>query len=170
MSQKSPHRNRFNFWLNLDKPDEEKIADTIEHLKTERSFTKTIRDGIRLIVDLRKGNTEVLFELFPDLESRLGGSSGSSGDDDSDIKREIDNLKQLIISQTTNSNTHIMSEQPKPSGLQSLGGVKQLNAPQFDKPSYDDDEDDDLGLVVTKAVSDGQASLNFLASMNALQQ
>jgi len=58
-------RLRFNFWLNMEKPEEELIADKIEVLKNERSFTSVIRNGIRLICDLREGNLDVLFELFP---------------------------------------------------------------------------------------------------------
>ncbi|GAB5426316.1 MAG: hypothetical protein Crog4KO_34630 [Crocinitomicaceae bacterium] len=64
MTQKS-HRIMFRFWLDIVKPDELKIADTIEILKNERSFTQTIRDGIRLIFDLKQGKLDVLFELFP---------------------------------------------------------------------------------------------------------
>lgn len=59
------HRLRFNFWLDMNKPEEELIADKIEVLKNERSFTSVIRDGIRLICDLREGKLDVLFELFP---------------------------------------------------------------------------------------------------------
>lgn len=61
----STHRLRFNFWLNMEKPEEELIADKIEGLKNERSFSSVIRDGIRLICDLREGKLDVLFELFP---------------------------------------------------------------------------------------------------------
>ena len=65
------HRLRFVFWLDLLKPDEEAIADTIEHLKNERLFVKTIRDGIRLVCDLRGGGIDVLCELFPEVYERI---------------------------------------------------------------------------------------------------
>ena len=68
MSKSQPtsvHRIRFNFWLNMEKEDEEEIADKIELLKNERLFTATIREGIQLITSLRDGNLDVLFELFP---------------------------------------------------------------------------------------------------------
>lgn len=47
------------------KGEEAEIGETIEELKQERKFAPTIRDGIRLINDLRKGKLDVLFELFP---------------------------------------------------------------------------------------------------------
>ena len=55
----------FRFWLDVFKPQESELVDTIESLKNNRSFTQTIRDGIRLICDLREGKLDVLFELFP---------------------------------------------------------------------------------------------------------
>jgi hypothetical protein len=58
-------RLRFTFWLDLNKPDEAEIAEHITELKEKRSFASTIRDGIRLVYDLRHGRTEVLQELFP---------------------------------------------------------------------------------------------------------
>jgi hypothetical protein len=63
--KKKPYRPRFNFWLNMDKPEEKLIANKIQALKLETLFTATIRDGIRLICDLRDGKLDVLFELFP---------------------------------------------------------------------------------------------------------
>ncbi|MGB7340845.1 MAG: hypothetical protein WBC91_18250, partial [Phototrophicaceae bacterium] len=65
MTQNTSHRIGFKFWLNLRKEDEAAIADQVEMLKNERSFTQTIRDGIRLICDLKNGKLDVLFELFP---------------------------------------------------------------------------------------------------------
>ena len=58
-------RPRFSFWLNRDKEDDCSLIKLIAYLKAERLFTQTIRDGLRLINDLRAGNLNVLFELFP---------------------------------------------------------------------------------------------------------
>ncbi len=58
-------RLRFTFWLDVNKKDEAEIADEVEELKRDRLFAQTIRDGIRLICDLRDGKLNVLFELFP---------------------------------------------------------------------------------------------------------
>ena len=153
MAQNTPHRIRFNFWLNLDKPDESEIADKIELLKNERSFTSTIRDGIRLIVDLRKGNTDVLFELFPLMKAKLQGRAG-----DGNLKREIDRLEQLILQQ---SNQPVMKSVS--GGLSPIGGTKPLPPPAFDN-------DLDMSLTVNKAQGNGQAAQNFLQSMQTLQQ
>ena len=59
------YRLMYKFWLNVNKPEEEALADDIELLKNERSFTKTIREGIRLICELRDGKLDFLLALFP---------------------------------------------------------------------------------------------------------
>ena len=48
-------------------------------------------DGIRLIADLRRGNTDVLQALFPDVVAALKSSSGSTppSDDLSGLKSEV---------------------------------------------------------------------------------
>ncbi len=71
-------RLRFTFWLDLHKDDERWLADQIELLKNSRTFASTIRDGIRLITDLRAGQTTVLFELFPWIKDSLQPSATPS--------------------------------------------------------------------------------------------
>lgn len=160
MSQNTSHRIGFKFWLNLDKKSEEAIADQIEHLKSNRSFTETIRNGIRLIVNLSNGKTDVLLELYPWVQTKLQSSSGSN--DNGDIKREIANLQSLILQQSSSTDSQIMK--PVSGGLQPLQGLNPI-AP----PAYDEDEDDMI-LSVTKAVGDGKAAHKFLEAMQALQQ
>lgn len=68
---KSGFRERFMFWLDLNKPEEYQIAEIVFELKQQRSFAQTVRDGIRLIVSLRAGKLDVLFELFPWIQHTL---------------------------------------------------------------------------------------------------
>jgi hypothetical protein len=58
-------RIMFRFWLDDTKSDENELIGQVDNLKQDRSFTSTIRDGIRLVCDLRDGKLDVLFELFP---------------------------------------------------------------------------------------------------------
>jgi hypothetical protein len=60
-------RYRFEFWLDSNKNDELLLMEEIAALKKKRLFAQTIRDGIRLIVDLRRGSFDVLVELFPEM-------------------------------------------------------------------------------------------------------
>lgn len=61
----------YRFWLNIAKDDEYELAAEIEHLKTERGFTTALRDGLRLILSLRRGEFDVLYELFPGIVERV---------------------------------------------------------------------------------------------------
>lgn len=72
MSVKKPsYRMRFVFWLDVAREDEHELADYVEDLKAKRSFAKTVRDGLRLMRDLRAGNIDVLCELFPMIAERF---------------------------------------------------------------------------------------------------
>jgi hypothetical protein len=154
-------RLRFTFWLDMTKPDEENIAETIDHLKAERSFVRTVRDGIRLICDLRAGRLDVLFELFPwvqaeFLEHKTSTGTNGNGDNTGELKRQIERLEQLLLQQNSGP---IMAP---------VGGPKPMNVPQVAGPAVDDDEDITGLLSVKKAKSDGKSAQNFLDSAFAV--
>ena len=67
------YRLRYTFWLDMNKPDEEAIANEIELLKNERAFARTIRQGIRLMVELRNHKLDLLLMLFPFILDRIAG-------------------------------------------------------------------------------------------------
>lgn len=58
-------RRRHFFWLDDNKPTEAVLINDIGKLKENRQYTRFIRDGIRLMIDLSQGKTDVLRELFP---------------------------------------------------------------------------------------------------------
>jgi hypothetical protein len=87
-------RPHFKFWLDTEKPDELWLLEQIPILKRNNLFSRFIRDGLtfciqlqefkldvatvyHLLADLRHGNTETLFVLFPHLKptfERVGGN------------------------------------------------------------------------------------------------
>jgi hypothetical protein len=58
-------RLRQTFWLDLNKAEEEELADQIELLKSKRTFARTVRQGIKLICELREKKVDLLLTLFP---------------------------------------------------------------------------------------------------------
>jgi hypothetical protein len=64
-------RKQFRFWLIRDLQSDELIMKIIDSWKLKRLFTEKIRAAIRLISSLEKGQLDVLFELFPQLETQL---------------------------------------------------------------------------------------------------
>lgn len=64
-------RIRIEIRINESKPDDVWLVNVIDDLKAIRALSQVIRDGIWLIVDLRAGRTDVLFNLFPHLRGSL---------------------------------------------------------------------------------------------------
>ena len=164
MAQKKSFRLRFVFWLDMFNGEEQALGDYVEELKSQRKFVQTIRDGLRLIRDLRAGNTAVLLELFPLVKGQLVSSPATN--DATEIKRELDTLKELLLKNTTLIAPVYLSRSIAPV----VDGQKSLSAPKFDLPSFDDDDgDDELDtLVLTKEARDSRQ--NFMNVMLGYQQ
>jgi hypothetical protein len=137
----------FNFWLDLNRPDEYELAETVDNLKQARQFSQVIRDGLRIIPALLAGNPDPLLERFPWVIDMVlarygqptpeppkanGNTSGGDG-----LERKIDRLEQLIIRQGMNPNPSIAAVAPVMSGNLIAGAV----AVQFTPPPMDDDFD-----------------------------
>ena len=144
-------RLKFTFWLDVSKSDEYDLAEQIENLKQERLFSQTIRDGIRLMCDLRAGRTDVLFALFPWLAAEFVPPSRGTWC----IRQEIDELRHLIVSQ----------QGRRVSRCTLLPGLQKTMANGF---SSRPDEDDDMKLS-SKASKNGSSAQNFLTSLITLQ-
>ena len=160
MSQSSRYRVMHKFWLDITKPDEDWLDEQIHQLKTARQFTTLLRDALRLMLDLRAGRLEVLFELFPWVQERLNAEKGGAT---SDLQAKLDQLEKLLLAQ---GSSHVMQPVGGPKPLQ--GGPQPLAIPSMSKPVFDDEDDDDL-LVVSKAKGDNSSVHNFLRSAFALQ-
>lgn len=64
-------RRMFRFWLDVTKDDQHLLTVALDKLIRERKFAANVRDALRLYLDLKAGNTTVLFELFPLLKAKL---------------------------------------------------------------------------------------------------
>jgi hypothetical protein len=94
-------RGRFTFWLDFRKDDELVLAETIDDLKRKRGFASAIRDGLRLIVDLRAGQLDVLFELFPWVQveflKHLESIQPQKSEPELQLQRQLDRLERLMF-------------------------------------------------------------------------
>lgn len=136
-------RRRFFFWLDDDKDDEQSIIEMVKNLKHNRQFTATIRDGIRLVNDLRQGKTDVLLELFPWV---LEGQKTLVPYEIIDFREQVNRMEQLLQHQHTVT-----------SPVQVTRTERSLLQAQS--------EDDLLAdLEITKAKSDENATYNMILS------
>ena len=151
------YREKFMFWLNLIDDQEFAIAELISELKRERRFASTIRDGIRLICDLRQGKVDVLFELFPWIKTRLLAEAHSlETAGERALREQLERIEQQLLQQ---------GNVPVQLPSQAESGPKAMAVPQFEKPVYNDEDD----LVIKKDTSATSAQ-NFINAMLTLQQ
>jgi hypothetical protein len=177
------YREKFTFWLDLVKDDEFALAEIVAELKKSRTFAKTIRDGIRLMIDLKNGSVKVLRELFPfvfetvaavleeervqlereriKMEQERLRLEQERARSEQGIQKQLQKLEELLLQQ---GNIPIQISETSTS-LSS--GPQQLHVPKFELPKFD--EDDELDTIVLQKDTSTDSALNFLNSMMALQ-
>lgn len=155
-------RRVFKFWLNLFNDTEYEIAELLEFAKRRREYTGIIRDGIRLILSLRQGRTDVLLELFPWLNTEIPTlpATTSLSTQSAALQQQLERLEQIILQQGA-----VPVAMPAHSSTHS--GPKALDVPSFNLPTLEDDEDD---TVVLKKDTSTRSATNFINSMLNLQQ
>lgn len=147
---KQSFRIKFMFWLDSTKPDEARLMEQVELLKGDRLFSKTIRDGIRLICDLRAGRTEVLFELFPWVRDGLQSAPVTTDDR---LQAQIARLEALLLAQGNVPIKTPLAQRPRSRELNVTTRKQHVQA--------------ELGSTVGKASAETVAK-NFLSSMKGL--
>jgi len=158
-------RGRFTFWLDYSKDEQLLLAEVIDELKRRRTFVQTVRDGIRLVSNLRVGKLDVLFELFPWVKAEfLAGVQPQKTAGELELQRQLERLEKLLTQQQT-----VGSDRPKALQPVTVDGPRALSVPKFDLPRFDDDDDEAETLILSKDTRTDSA-LNFLNSMMRLQQ
>jgi hypothetical protein len=148
---------RFLFWMNLNNDEDRTVAEMIHSLKKERSFARTLRQGIRLVVSLRQRDTSVLFELFPWLKDELAlGELPTNQRRDDSLKMQLKRLEELIVQQGGVSIERSSTGNPKP-----LQGADKVSS-----ASVEVDMDIEIKLDESSST---QSSENLLRSLWALQ-
>lgn len=140
---KERFRLQFKFWLDVNKPDEYELAEMIAELKESKAFSGAVRDGIRLMVDLWRGNLDVLLTLFPWVEDAFQERFAAQQPDIGyAIQKRLDSLEKLLLQQSE------VPLEPTVSGPKPLKKTTASADP----------------LVIRKAKSDGSSAKNFLDS------
>ena len=157
------YRMRFDFQLNVAKDDEFAIAEQIAALKGQGRYSKTVRDGIRLVSDLHAGNLDVLFELFPwvraDFLEYMTSVQRPKSDTETHIQKQLARIEALLA--------HGETMPPTSRSASGVGGPKAMRVPPIAAPDVEDDDHD--MLLISQAVSSSNATQNFLNSISRLQ-
>jgi hypothetical protein len=156
---------RFLFWMNLNNDEDRTVAEMIHSLKKERSFARTIRQGIRLIVSLRQRDTSVLFELFPWLKDELSiGELPANQRRDDSLRIQLKRLEELIVQQggmATERGSTVRLEAVGTGNPKPLRGTEKVS-------SVPVDVDMDIEIKVDEDAG-ARSSENLLRSLWALQ-
>jgi hypothetical protein len=90
-------RKEIKMWLYRDKNDESRLIDFVQYCKQTRQFAKMLRNGIRLMWSLGEGDTTVLYELFPWLQTQH--TLKQPAPDTESLERQIADLKRIMLEQ-----------------------------------------------------------------------
>lgn len=164
-------RYRFEFWLDEDKPEERELMDKIRALKDRNKFAPTLRTGIILVPDLDKGNYEVLEQMYPGVLEKWAREKGILAEgsqpppppqNNKTIEDKLDMLTDVILQQHVGKEMQSAHPAPKPLGQGMTG--KQIAAPTFDMPTFDEDITFDV-----RANASVDSSMNLIASLGNIQ-
>lgn len=151
------YRCQFRFWLDANKPDQVQLGEALADLKRQRRYLPTLRNAIRLFLDLRAGRTDVLFELFPWIVERLKTTPApDSGDLEARLEVVVKaSVQAAMMNMPSLPATDIVAAPLKQSG--NFGQGKAVVAPAFD-----DDDGDTLVIKESKKTSNYE---NMMASL-----
>lgn len=93
-------RKQFKFWCYTDLETDAWLLKIIQYWKDRKQFSTKVKNGLRLMWSLGQGHTDVLFSLFPQLETQLAAKyAPPPAPDNSNLERQIADLKQIILQQ-----------------------------------------------------------------------
>lgn len=137
-----------HFWLNLNKDIENTLDVAVRELKKQRLFAETVRDGLRLILDLRAGSFTVLFELFPNIRDHFVEQPGASPSGGAGQLDEIKAMLEIALAEKRDGDKYVMQ-----SALPA-GAIKPLPAAPV------------AVVTAAKAASSDEICDNFLSMFN----
>lgn len=145
----TPRQTR-KFQLRHNNPVDVHVGEILDFSRSQRREVTVIRDGVRLLWALENNDLSVLFEMFPYLKSQFLPDGLSL----------MDQIQALFLSSQVSRN------EPQPQ-LKQSGSVKTLNAPKFELPTFDDD--DELPTLVTKKDVSNNPAMNLITGALRLQ-
>lgn len=161
-------KKRVEFQLERESVQDARLLDIVTYLKKKHRFVPTLREAIRLIMDLRAGSTAVLFEMFPWIKEQLELGEGVTiekppepppSSDIKSLEEKVDQLTQVVLQQNIGK---VMSPKVEESSV----GLKKLPSKQLEMPNFDNDDDI---KIATQRDTKTDSSLKFMEALHSLQ-
>lgn len=146
------YRIMFKFWLDVTKDQEATLADYCEAAKEKRRFTRIIREGLSLMMDLQQGKTEVLRALFPGIVEAIKAEAKPPTTDGNaeNLAQALARLEKLML-----QNAQLPAKANVGSALKLL-------------PAPTDDDPDLIPIKIAEDTSSKDISANFLRSLASI--
>lgn len=164
-------QKQYKFSLSIHDKHNRQVKKIVDGLlaKGNGALSQSIRDGLRLLNDLRRGNITVLLEMFPDVLEKFCPPSTTNNDD---VLREIEALRNELRQQQSRPMNNAEIPDTRNYGIpamkQSGSGVGTLGAGRtFTLPLVDDD--DGATIVLTKSLGSTSNSQNLMAGIFGLE-
>ena len=138
-------QKQYKFSLSIRDKHHRTVKKIVDGLleKGNGALSQSIRDGLRLLNDLRRGNVTVLLDMFPDIVDKLCTPTPPNSDDIKELKREIEALRNDMRQQQHSAAYEIPDSRNAgfPAMKQSGSGIGTLGkGVSFSLPNLDDDE------------------------------
>lgn len=135
-----PKQKQYKFTLSIRDKHSREVKKIVDFLVGKGILSQTVRDALRLLNDLRRGNTKVLLELFPDILDKL--CPPSDNDDIADLKRIVADLSNQVAKQQTVYVPSNATIPPPPPGYPAMKPSKNTlgDGHTFTLPLVDDDD------------------------------
>lgn len=93
-------RRQMKFWCYTDLKTDAWLIEIIAYWKAKKQFADMVKNGLRLMFSLGQGHLDVLFELFPQIETQLAAKySPPTAPDNSNLERKLERIEQLVLEQ-----------------------------------------------------------------------
>ncbi|MBA3869142.1 MAG: hypothetical protein H0X30_08310 [Anaerolineae bacterium] len=138
-----PRQTR-KFQLRVDHPKDAHVLEILNFARSQRREVTIIRESIALYWALENGNLEALFDVFPQYKAQFAPSTAEA------LRQFMEILRQQQV---------VQPKQESQSTGQ--GDPKQIAAPSFAMPVFEDDDQPTLIFNKVTETKNG-SSLNFI--------
>ena len=180
--QTLPIRETITLTFNLRNTDDLRLYEQLSELGKNGVLFPKLHQLLTLAALLDAGDIDVLLETYPELAEKLHDKIDTTiqerdNQQMSQVLSEIEAMKALLKQQPRSHTAPIDLSPPKPNGLRPVVPLippeispRQLTVPQFEAPSYEDEDSEDLFVVQTDEGAGKRANENFLKSVMSLQE
>jgi hypothetical protein len=146
--RKSVPRHTRKYQFRNDHPIDRHVDEILNYWKSGKQEITNLRKAVALYYALEQGDLPQLFEVFPQYKTQFAQNTLEA------VEQFMDILRQQQLGQP--------KQEPQPIGQ----GPKQIAAPNFAMPVF---EEDDEPTVLIRTSTNTDSSMNFVTALRSMQ-